>query len=261
MIRFFFLCLVFSVPPTYAQISFQKDGSGSQKEPIHIQSRALQVQPEKNEAHFVGNVLARQGETHISAQAMSVFYTGSEKPESGAQSGIRKIELFEKVRMKVPGRRAAGDYGQYDVAKGLIHMVGNVILQSEDTTLRGKEFVYDMNRKTSRLLSEPSGTIHVKKFTQRVEPEALQKTESLVPPIGLPQAKKSTVRIEPKAEATKPVVSDVNRSPVKQQADAPLRAAPAVPLSLQMKRMAAEEELEKAAQYQKLPSKGVVGER
>lgn len=164
---------VFAALPAVAQI-----GLGSRQnnnEPIDISSDTLEVQQDKQLAIFRGKVDVIQGETRLRSDELFVYYR-DRNPQGGAPAGsaqrpparnaqpaaaagpdsssITRIEAKGNVFVSTPKERAQGDFGVYDVDKKTVTLTGNVLLTSDDSTLRCARAV--MYQDTGRSTCDPA---------------------------------------------------------------------------------------------------------
>lgn len=147
-------------------------------EPIDISSDTLEVQQDKQLAIFRGKVDVIQGDSRLRSDELFVYYkdrnaagqTGGQgggqpqrqpaprpatAPAGGPDSStISKIEAKGNVFVSTPKERAQGDFGVYDVDKKTITLTGNVLLTSDDSTLRCARAV--MYQETGRSTCDPA---------------------------------------------------------------------------------------------------------
>jgi lipopolysaccharide export system protein LptA len=147
-------------------------------EPIDISSDTLEVQQDKQLAIFRGKVDVIQGDTRLRSDELFVYYkdrnpqqSGQGQPQrqqpprpaaaAGATAGagpdssaISKIEAKGNVFVSTPKERAQGDFGVYDVDKRTVTLTGNVLLTSDESTLRCARAV--MYQDTGRSTCDPA---------------------------------------------------------------------------------------------------------
>ena len=143
----------------------------SNDKPIEVSSDALEVQQDKNEAIFTGNVIATQGTINMRADKMIVHYISNDsksatpaapgqpapakpaprpasKPAAAdgaaapAASGIERIDSSGNVIFTNPTDTAKGDFSVYDVAKQTLDLTGTVILTRDKNILKGTHMTY-----------------------------------------------------------------------------------------------------------------------
>jgi lipopolysaccharide export system protein LptA len=143
-------------------------GLGSKQnnnEPINISSDTLEVQQDKQLAIFRGKVDVIQGDTRLRSDELYVHYRDrnppgtaparTAQPAAGPDaSSITKIEAKGNVFVSTPKERAQGDFGIYDVDKKTVTLTGNVLLTSDESTLRCAKAV--MYQDTGRSTCEPA---------------------------------------------------------------------------------------------------------
>lgn len=118
------------------------------KEPIEITSDTLEVQQKANEATFLGNVVAIQGQVRLKSDRMTVYYrSADEKKAAGAavtqSQTIKKIDVTGNVFLSTPEETASGARGDYDVVGQEIHLYDNVVLTRGKNTLKGNQLTYN----------------------------------------------------------------------------------------------------------------------
>ena len=157
--------------PAMAQIGL--GARQNNNEPIDISSDTLEVQQDKQLAIFRGKVDVIQGESRLRSDELFVYYKDRNAQQSGGQpqrqpaprpvagaaagpdsSTISKIEAKGNVFVSTPKERAQGDFGIYDVDKKTITLTGNVLLTSDDSTLRCARAV--MYQDTGRSTCDPA---------------------------------------------------------------------------------------------------------
>ena len=154
-----------------AQVSLGNRQNSDQ--PIEIASDTLEVQQDKQLAIFRGKVDVVQGDTRLRSDELYVYYRdrqaqqgasgqGREQPAprpapaatGGADtSSITKIEAKGNVFVSTPKERAQGNFGIYDVDKKTITLTGDVLLTSDQSTVRCQRAV--MHQDTGRSTCDP----------------------------------------------------------------------------------------------------------
>jgi lipopolysaccharide export system protein LptA len=122
--------------------------------PIAISADAMEVEQEAQRAIFLGAVDVEQGDLVLKAERLVVYYRDKQAEEDNA---IYKIEVDGNVRFATPNETAQGDSGVYNVDEGTIRLVGNVVLTSGQSVIRGSEAVMNLETGKSEVLSESEG--------------------------------------------------------------------------------------------------------
>jgi lipopolysaccharide export system protein LptA len=182
-------------PSTQTGAAPAKTGQGlvpalfDKKQPIEITSDRLDVDQEAKTAIFEGNVDAIQGQVHLKADRLKVYYEGdtasiggapesaAPKPPSegappapgiaapgtqaqGADSAsngkIKRMDVDGKVFMSSPTETASGDKATYNADTGLIVLTGNVILTRGQNVIRGSKLSIDADSGHSVIESKSS---------------------------------------------------------------------------------------------------------
>ena len=110
--------------------------------PVEVSADSLSVSQNDGSALFTGNVVIGQGEMRLSAPRVLVFYTE-------AQNGIERLEATGGVTLVNADQAAEADTAQYEVNRGTIRMVGNVLLTQGQNTLVSDEMDVDLENGTA----------------------------------------------------------------------------------------------------------------
>lgn len=139
---------------------------GDSKEPIKIDADKLDVLDKENKAVFSGNVVAVQGETTVRCTVMTVLYEGrggpggtagrpatpapaAAAPAAGAAGGQGNDSSIKRILCKGPvtvvskTQAATSDNAEFDRARNLVIMTGNVALNDGPNVTRGQKLTYD----------------------------------------------------------------------------------------------------------------------
>ena len=148
---------------------------GDSKEPIKIDADKLDVVDKENKAVFSGNVVAVPGETTVRCTVMTVLYEGrggpggtagrpatpapaaapaapapaaapDAAPAAGGQnndSSIKRILCKGPVTVVSKTQAATSDNAEFDRARNLVIMTGNVALNDGPNVTRGQKLTYD----------------------------------------------------------------------------------------------------------------------
>lgn len=158
-------------PGAAAQIGLGSRQNSDQ--PIEIASDTLEVQQDKQLAIFRGKVDVVQGDTRLRSDELYVYYRDrqADQTASGAAqspaparsapatsagpdaSSITRIEAKGNVFVSTPKERAQGQFGVYDVDKKTITLTGDVVLTSDQSTVRCERAV--MHQDTGRSTCDP----------------------------------------------------------------------------------------------------------
>ncbi len=145
-------------------VLFDKD------KPIEITSNRLDVDQDAHVAVFAGNVDAIQGTFHLKADQLTVHYdekgaaataegNGSDASTSSTVSAsspaasdpsatggrIRRMDVTGHVRIVSPTETATGDTAVYEVEKGTINLLGNVVLTRGKNVIRGTKLTVNVD--------------------------------------------------------------------------------------------------------------------
>ena len=93
-----------------------------------------------NVAVFHKNVVVADARGRMSCEILTLGI--------GASNQVERILVENSVRIEQQGFTATGERGDYNAATGLVHLTGNPLLISQDTTLRADGFIIDRNANT-----------------------------------------------------------------------------------------------------------------
>lgn len=117
--------------------------------PIEIESDRLEVADKKGTATFVGNVVVVQGDVHMKADKLTVYYAGK---QGGGGNRIEKIKATGSVHVSAPNEQSAsGNWAEYQVATRRINMGDSVVLRQGENVIRGTRLFVDLNSGESRV--------------------------------------------------------------------------------------------------------------
>ena len=110
--------------------------------PVEVSADSLSVSQNDGSALFSGNVIIGQGEMRLSAPRVLVFYTEN-------QSGVERLEATGGVTLVNGDQAAEADTAEYEVNRGTIRMVGNVLLTQGANTLVSDSMDVDLEAGTA----------------------------------------------------------------------------------------------------------------
>jgi lipopolysaccharide export system protein LptA len=144
-----------------AQVTMSND------KPVEISSDTLDVQQDKHQAIFSGNVIAVQGSINMRADQMIVYYNNTDAPAGGAApgaNGISRIDANGHVIFTNPTDTAKGDKATYMVNEQTLDLTGDVLLTRDKNILKGTRMSYNLQTGRS-ILTAGGSTINDGKAT------------------------------------------------------------------------------------------------
>ena len=112
--------------------------------PVEVSADSLSVSQNDGSALFTGNVVIGQGEMRLSAPRVLVFYTSD-------QSGIDRLEATGGVTLVNGDQAAEAESAEYEVNRGTIRMVGDVLLTQGANTLVSDTMDVDLEAGTAQM--------------------------------------------------------------------------------------------------------------
>ncbi len=99
-----------------------------------------------------GDALAIRGDRRVRADMLTAHFG-----EGGQQAEMERIEALGNVLVSTPTDIVRAEKGEYDPARGIATVTGNVKITRGDTQLNGERAEVNLETGESRLLSSPSG--------------------------------------------------------------------------------------------------------
>lgn len=156
--------------PTSATADEKKPMAGfatDPKEPIEIEADTLEVEDKSQQATFIGNVLAVQGETRLRADRLKATYAPG---PNGGKTQIRQIVATGRVHvLSKDDQSADGDWARYNVATREIVMGDQVVLRQGKNVIRGTQLFIDLNSGLSRVTGGTTAEIPAQSGNGRVK--------------------------------------------------------------------------------------------
>lgn len=139
------LALMLAAGPAAAQDSPFGSFKHDSTQPIEITSDRLTVNQTRQLATFAGDVIAGQGTLRLTAAEVQVFYDADRSAPDRETGRIRLMKATGRVFLSNGTEAAEGDWAEYDVARGIITMGGNVLLTQGENAIAGQELWIDLN--------------------------------------------------------------------------------------------------------------------
>ena len=140
------LCLLLLLPAfpaaAVAAVAAGASGAASGREPIDITSERLEADNAAHRIHFIGNVVAKQGDVTLYAREMTVFL----QPKG---EDIEKIEAVGDVRIVQGERVATGQKGIYLSQEGRVVLTGSPQVHRGADVVTGDEITVFLNEQKS----------------------------------------------------------------------------------------------------------------
>lgn len=120
--------------------------------PIDFNAGHIELQDKANRAILSGGVRVTQAEMTLTADRMTVAYTG--KVVDGSPS-ISRLDATGNVVVTRPDQNARGQYGVYDINRRTIIMLGGVTLNQGTNIVRGNRLTINLD--TGKAVIDGSG--------------------------------------------------------------------------------------------------------
>lgn len=153
------LAMLLLAPCAQAQVTLSND------KPVQISSDMLDVQQDKRQAIFSGNVIATQGNVNMRADEMIVHYRSSGSEEASAEAaaeaqpakGVERIDAKGNVVFSNSTDTAKGDAAVYMVDAQTLDLTGDVLLTRDKNILKGTRLNYNLSTGRSILTAGGGG--------------------------------------------------------------------------------------------------------
>lgn len=134
------LCLVL-VPPLATRAAETADPEAKK---IHISADRFISNTADNNAEFIGNVRAKQGETLINADSLKIFFSGgSEGGSASPAQSLQKLVATGNVEIKFDNRLAVARQAVYITAQRMLILTGpGARVTSGDNTVTGETITF-----------------------------------------------------------------------------------------------------------------------
>jgi lipopolysaccharide export system protein LptA len=143
---FFLLMTVYPPSPLSAAepAPAKPQTTGSEAKKIHITADELISDNAHNNAEFIGNVHARQGNTLITADRLKIFFTsGAKQDEASPAQSLEKLVASGNVEIKFDNRLAVARQAVYITAERKLILSGpGATVTSGDNTITGETITY-----------------------------------------------------------------------------------------------------------------------
>lgn len=109
--------------------------------PVDVEADRIEVQDRQDRAVFSGAVRVRQAALTLTAQRLTVAYSGS---AGAGNPQIDRLDAAGGVTVTSPSENARGELAIYDLNRRIITVLGNVVLNQGPNTVRGGRLVIDL---------------------------------------------------------------------------------------------------------------------
>jgi lipopolysaccharide export system protein LptA len=129
---------------------------------IHITAQRLVSDAAHNNAEFVGNVRAYQGDTVITADSLKIYFGGKAKNSNASPTqSLEKLVATGNVEIKFDNRLAVAQQAVYITAQRVLTLIGpEATVTSGDNTISGEKITF--YRDSGRLTVEGGSDGRVK---------------------------------------------------------------------------------------------------
>jgi len=142
------VCMVLLPLPTTQGEAGTETPSAKSADPetkkIHISAERLISNTADNNAEFIGNVRAKQGETLIIADSLKIFFSGgSESGSASPAQSLKQLVATGNVEIKFDNRLAVARQAVYITAQRMLILTGpGAMVTSGDNTITGETITF-----------------------------------------------------------------------------------------------------------------------
>ncbi|VAW02120.1 hypothetical protein MNBD_ALPHA08-1146 [hydrothermal vent metagenome] len=127
--------------------------STNKKQAVDIESNAMEIIDEKNQAIFTGKVVAKRGKVTLSAEKLVVDFVKEKQNDGTDKTSVTFLNATGGVLIITSTQRITGQWARMDVKADKAVVGGNVVVKQGSSIIRGKKL--KVNLKTDR--SEMTG--------------------------------------------------------------------------------------------------------
>ena len=139
----------FNASPALAAGNALEGFATNPDQPVEIEADKLEVEDQSQEATFIGNVVAVQGDTRLRSDRLKATYAAG---PDGGKTQITQIIATGRVHvLSKDDQSANGDWARYNVATREIVMGDKVVLRQGQNVIRGTKLYIDLNSGRSRV--------------------------------------------------------------------------------------------------------------
>ncbi|MCD6151539.1 MAG: lipopolysaccharide transport periplasmic protein LptA [Deltaproteobacteria bacterium] len=133
----FLIILLMAVPGFSAEPLFK-----SSKAPIDISSDRLDIDQQKGQAIFKGEVIARQDKMTLQADTMTILFVEKE-------NDVKEIIANGSVTIDLDKKRATCETAHFYTADNKIILTGNPLLKEGKNVIEGEKIIFFLNEERS----------------------------------------------------------------------------------------------------------------
>jgi len=127
--------------------------STNKKQAVDIESNAMEIIDEKNQAIFTGKVVAKRGKVTLNAEKLVVDFVKEKQSDGTDKTSVTFLNATGGVLIITSTQRITGQWARMDVKADKAVVGGNVVVKQGSSIIRGKKL--KVNLKTDR--SEMTG--------------------------------------------------------------------------------------------------------
>ncbi|HEY4202962.1 MAG TPA: LptA/OstA family protein [Devosiaceae bacterium] len=120
---------------------------------MNITGDKFVVNEGSHEATFTGNVYVKHPNLDLWADEVDIHYG------EGGTTDVKTFEATGKVRIHTPEQDATGDKAIYDPKTRLLHLTGNVMVNSASSVLSSPELEVNLDTNTSTFTGKKGGRV------------------------------------------------------------------------------------------------------
>ena len=115
------------------------------KKPVDIESDKMEIVDAEKKAIFTCHVHATRGDTVLTSNEVTVFYSEIKQPDGTTKTDATNIDARGNVVIKTPKETITGDWAKIDPQTNKMVVGGNVKLVQGETVLTGPELHADLD--------------------------------------------------------------------------------------------------------------------
>lgn len=150
--RFGFLAVIATAIATapFAFASQSGGGASGASEEMNLQADRIQIEDKNLRATFTGRVKAEQGSLTITSDRAVAKYSASILSGAVAPE-LTQVQATGNVVVRRPRETARSSYAVYDVSRGVITLIGDVVLTRGANVVRGPRLAINLDTDSATL--------------------------------------------------------------------------------------------------------------
>jgi len=125
--------------------------STNKKQPVDIESNAMEIFSEKNQAVFTGKVVATRGKVTLRAEKLVVDFIKEKEADGSDKTTVTFLNATGGVVIITRTQRITGRWARMDVKADKAVVGGNVVVKQGSSIIKGKKLKVNLKTDASEM--------------------------------------------------------------------------------------------------------------